>query len=60
MADLLQTVINKACQFNLLYHPILPVNGDLPIIEYVDDNLLIMQASPCQFLCLKGILETFA
>jgi hypothetical protein len=39
--------------------PIPPVNGDFPIIQYLDDTLLIMQACPRQLLCLKGILETF-
>jgi hypothetical protein len=31
-ADLLQTVINKACDINLLHHPIPSVNGDFLII----------------------------
>jgi hypothetical protein len=60
MTDLLQTVINKACQFNLLHHPIPPMNGDFSIIKYVNGTLLIMQAYPRQLLCLKCILKTFA
>jgi hypothetical protein len=59
-ADLLQTIINKACQLNLLHHPIPPVNGDFPIIQYADDTLLIRQACSRQLLFLKGILEAFA
>jgi len=55
--DLLQSVINKACQNNLLHHPISSVNGNF---RYADDTLLIMQACPRQLLFLKGILETFA
>jgi hypothetical protein len=60
MADLLQTVINKACQINLLHHPIPSVNWDFPTIQYADDTLLIMQACSGQLFCLKGIFETFA
>jgi hypothetical protein len=59
-ADLLQSVINRACQMNLLQHPIPSVNGDFPIIQYADDTLLIMQACPKQLLFLKSLLETFA
>jgi hypothetical protein len=33
---------------------------DFPIIEYVDDTILIMQASQRELLCLKAILEIFA
>jgi hypothetical protein len=33
---------------------------DFPIIQYMDDIILIMQASQRELLCLKAILETFA
>jgi hypothetical protein len=56
-ADLFQSVINKACQMNLLQHPIPSVNGDFPIIQYADDTLLNMQACSRQLLCLKALLE---
>jgi retron-type reverse transcriptase len=56
---LLQKIINRACQINLLHHPIPSVNGDFPIIQYADDTLLIMQVCPRQLL-YQGILETFA
>jgi hypothetical protein len=59
-ADLLKSVINKACQMNLLQHPIPSVNVDFPIIQYADDTLLIMQACSWQLLCLKSLLKTFA
>jgi hypothetical protein len=34
--------------------------SDFPIIQYVDDTLLIMEAYPVQPFALKAILNTFA
>jgi hypothetical protein len=34
--------------------------SDFPIIQYVDDTILVMTASQRELLCLKAILETFA
>jgi hypothetical protein len=31
-----------------------------PIIQYVDDTIIIMKASQHQLLCLKAPLETYA
>jgi hypothetical protein len=41
----------------------LPINvgytSDLPIIQYADDTLLIMEVCPQQLFVLKAILNTF-
>lgn len=58
-ADLLQLIINRAFNLNLLGLPI--PNGDehFPIVQYADDTLIVMQASSFQLLCLKALLESF-
>jgi hypothetical protein len=33
---------------------------DFPIVQYVDDTLLIMEACPRQLLTLKALLNSFA
>jgi hypothetical protein len=60
-ADLLQTVVNRANDDGLLRLPI-PVGytQDFPIVQYVDDTLLIMTACPQQLFALKAILNSFA
>jgi hypothetical protein len=46
-ADLLQSVVNKAMQAGLLRLPInVCYTSDFPIIQYIDDTLLIMEACP--------------
>jgi hypothetical protein len=48
-ADLLQSIINKARQQNLLKLPLAANCGqDFPIVQYADDTLLIMEACPRQ------------
>jgi hypothetical protein len=41
-----------------------PINAgytiDFPIVQYVDDTLLMMEACPLQFFALKGILNIIA
>lgn len=32
---------------------------DFPVVQYVDDTLIVMQACAKQLFCLKGILNTF-
>jgi hypothetical protein len=45
VADLLQSIINKANQRGLLRSPIpLIYAEDFPIVQYADDTLLIMEA----------------
>jgi hypothetical protein len=60
-AELLQCLINKAHQQGLFQLPI-PSRDEagFPIIQYVDDTILVMRASQRELLCLKALLESFA
>jgi hypothetical protein len=59
--DLLQSIVNKAMTKGILQLPIsVGYTQDFPIIQYVDDTLLIMEAYPRQLLALKALLNTFA
>ena len=47
VADLLQSIINKAKQLNLIRLPLPDRCGqDFPIVQYADDTLFIMEACP--------------
>lgn len=60
VADLLQSVINKAKSQGLLKLPIpLGYTSDFPIIQYADDTLLVMEACSRQLVTLKALLHTF-
>jgi hypothetical protein len=60
-AELLQCIINKAHQLQLLQMPIPSRDGSgFPIIQYADDTIIVMRASQMELLCLKAILESFA
>jgi hypothetical protein len=60
-ADLLQSIINKAGQLNLLQLPLTERCGqDFTIVQHADDTLLIMEACPKQLFFLKAILNSFA
>jgi hypothetical protein len=59
--DLLQSIVNKAMTSGLLRLSIdVGYTNDFPIIQYVDDTLLIMEACPQQLIALKAIFNTFA
>jgi len=59
-ADLLQSIVNKAKQRDLLMSPIpLIYTEDFPIVQYADDTLLIMEACSRQLLNLKALLHSF-
>ena len=60
-ADLLQSIVNKACECGILWLP-LPSNcgPDFPIIQYANDTILIMEACPRQLFFLKVMLNSFA
>lgn len=61
VADLLHSVVNQAAHNNVLSHPLGGnFGGDYPIIQYVDDTLLVMPADEAQLLALKEILAVFA
>ena len=59
-ADLLQIIVNRAASMNLLKAPIPQREEQFPIIQYVDDALLIMQAEAQQLFFLKALLNSFA
>jgi hypothetical protein len=60
-ADLLQSIINKVRQQDLLQLPLTENCGqDFPIVQYADDTLLIMEACPRQLFFLRAILNYFA
>jgi hypothetical protein len=60
-ADLWQTIINRAKDNDILRLPIQAgYTNDFPIVQYIDDTLLIMEDCPQQLFALKGILNTFA
>jgi hypothetical protein len=59
-ADLLRSIINKAYHLNIIKHPVSKDYGqDYPIVQYVDDTLLIMPIDARQFLTLRGLLRSF-
>jgi hypothetical protein len=59
-ADLLQSILNKAKDQNLIKLPI-PLTGstDFPIIQYADDTLIVMEACSRQLWTLKALLHSF-
>lgn len=60
VADLLQSILNKAKNLNLLNLPI-PIRSstDFLIIQYADDTLVVMEACSRQLLTLKALLHSF-
>jgi hypothetical protein len=60
VADLLQSIVNKAKDMSLLRLPLnVGYSTNFPIIQYVGDTLLIMEACSHQLLVLKALLNTF-
>jgi retron-type reverse transcriptase len=59
-ADLLQSVLNKAMEQNLIVKPIPCACEDYPVIQYADDTLIILKADAKQMVYLKALLNTFA
>ena len=60
-ADLIQTIVNKAWQAGVLYHPLADDFEEFfPIVQYADDTLLIMPADARQLFTLKCLLRTFS
>ena len=53
-------MVNDALHEGLLKLPIRQPSNDFPIIQYVDDTILIMEADIDQLVCLKEILNKFA
>jgi hypothetical protein len=58
--DLLQSYINRAFREGRLKKPISNRGTrDFPIIQYADDNIIVMQAEAGQLGILKEILEQY-
>jgi hypothetical protein len=59
VVDLLQSILNKAKELNLLNLPLpLRCSNDFPIIQYADDTLIVMEACSRQLLTLKALLHS--
>jgi hypothetical protein len=51
--------MNQAAERGL-HHPLSDrFGGDFPIVQYVDDTLLFLQADARQLFLLKGLLRSF-
>jgi hypothetical protein len=61
VADLLQSILNKTKDLNLLKLP-LPIRctNDFLIVQYANDTLIIMEAYSRQLLTLKALLHPFS
>jgi hypothetical protein len=60
-ADLLQSVVNAEALLGNFTHPLADdFGGDFPIIQYVDDTLVVLLADPVKIAHLKDVLQTFA
>jgi hypothetical protein len=60
VAELLQCIVNRACQQSLFQMPIpSPSNFGFPMIQYADDIVIIMRASQQELLCLKALFHSF-
>jgi hypothetical protein len=58
--ELLQILVNKAADLQLLKPPIPQPSEDFPIVQYADDTLLLLQADARQLVFLKALLHSFA
>ena len=58
--DLLQSILNKAVQHDLLKLPIPAPSLDFPIIQYADDTLIVLEGLAAQLFFLKGVLQSFS
>jgi hypothetical protein len=58
-AELLQVLVNKAADLDLLKRPIPQPSEDFPIVQYMDGTLLILQADARQLVFLKALLHSF-
>jgi hypothetical protein len=59
--DLLQSIINKSYNMNLLKHPLNKDYGqDYPILQYADDTMIILPTDACQLFALKGLMQSFS
>ena len=60
-ADMLQTMMNEAMQNNLIVSPLIHHScPDYPIIQYVDDTILVANADSRQLEHIKNLLLHYA
>jgi hypothetical protein len=59
VADVLQQLIILACRDGRLAHPLLD-DTPCPVLQYADDTLIIVRATPTAAQNLKEILDNFA
>jgi hypothetical protein len=60
-ADFLQILGNRAKDMGLLSLPIpMQMDTDFPIVQYVDDTLIIMERDPRQLFFVKTLLYNFS
>jgi hypothetical protein len=58
---MLQSIVNKVKNVGILILPVaVGYTTNFPILQYVDNTLMIMEAFPRQPFALKAILNTFA
>lgn len=58
--DLLQYVVNEMCSRNILSLPIPTNSNDYPVVQYVNDTLIVLHAIDDQLIAFKEMLDTFA
>lgn len=59
-ADLLQSIFNKARDISLLRLPLQQTYGqDFPVIQYVDDTIMVLEDCPRQLFFLKAVINSF-
>ena len=59
VVDLLQSVVNDMLARGVLTLPIPSHDTDFPIIQYVDDTIIILSAVEDQLVALKNMLHIF-
>jgi hypothetical protein len=59
VADVLQRLMQKASSENLLAHPLDPTLS-CPVLQYADDTLIILKASPVYVENLHNLLLQFS
>jgi hypothetical protein len=51
--------VNLACHDGSLFGPI-PINGYSPLLQYVDDTIIILPADKDQLVVFKSIMDEYA
>lgn len=61
-STMVKTMLNRLARYNKWFGLLWRVHDpkDFPVLQYVDDTSVIMEADAPQVHCLKGLLNTFA